>query len=176
MNNITSLHLKTALLYYYRFKRQYICVDEVYSNFNEIADVLVDTGHNIYEIEIKTSKSDLNKEKTKRKHKEYEEGWKKKQKFKGANKFYLCVPTELIEYTLKWIQQINPKYGLIEFYKNNNEVFWGDCLNFKKKASKLHNEYNKNISKNISKRLSSALCNAYINNIKLMERNYEKLD
>lgn len=172
MNNIGSLHLKTALLYYYRFKRQYVCVDECYSNFSEIADVLVDTGKHIYEIEIKTSKADLNNEKRKKKHQEYEEGWKKTQKIKGANKFYLCVPTELIPYAEKWIQKINPKYGLIEFLSDHYEPDgqWDRFLHFRKKASQLHKNYNTNLKRNITKRLSSALCNAYINQIHSMER------
>lgn len=178
MLNISSLHLKTALLYYYRFKRQYIVVDECYSNFNEIADILVDTGKNIYEIEIKLSKSDLNQEKRKKKHQEYEEGWKKSQKIKGANKFYICVPTELIPYAEKWIQEINPKYGLIEFNTQYyierkaryNITEWDKCLRFIKKASRIHSGYNKKLRRNIIERLPSALCNAYINQIQSMER------
>ncbi len=167
--NITSLHLKTALLYYYRFKRGYLCTDECRSYRYEIADILVDTGKQTYEIEIKLSKSDLNSEKKKGKHKidrTCEKVW-------GANKFSICVPTELITYAEKWIQEVNPKYGLIEFvskyYKIPYYGHWSEFLYFKKKASKLHNEYNKNLSKKISKRLSSALCNAYIRQIQLME-------
>lgn len=177
MINISSLHLKTALLYYYRFKRQYVCVDEAYSNFNEIADVLIDTGKNIYEIEIKTSKGDLNAEKNKKKHKVYEEGWKKIQKEKGANKFYICVPTNLMPYAEEWIKEINPKYGLIEFkstryleYRKRWAVYnWDQFLYFKKQASMLHKNYNKKLHDSIINRLPSALINAYLHNIYLME-------
>jgi hypothetical protein len=174
MINISSLHLKTALLYYYRFKRQYICVDECHSSFGEIADVLVDTGKSIYEIEIKLSKADLNKEKKKSKHnpEKYKNSWSGK----GANLFYLCVPTELISYAEKWIQEINPKYGLIEFnserYQKDKKYMyhrWNEFLHFKKRASQLHGNYNKKLSDNIISRLPSALCNAYINQIQLME-------
>ncbi len=176
--NITSLHLKTALLYYYRFKRQYICVDECSSNFGEVADVLVDTGKNIYEIEIKTSKADLSKEKSKRKHNKPKTDWEANQKVKGANQFYICVPTDLIPSAEKWIEEINPKYGLIEFnterYKKSG-FYWNELLHFKKRASMLNENYNQNIHKKIIKRLSSALCNAYINNIQLIKRRNEKM-
>jgi len=55
---ITSTHLKSALLHYCRFKRQWICADEVTSG-QFIADVLIDTGKFTIEIEIKISKSDF---------------------------------------------------------------------------------------------------------------------
>ena len=161
--NISSLHLKTALLYYYRFKRGYLCVDECYSTYGQIADVLVDSGKSIHEIEIKTNKSDLNQEKKKAKHKSNNTRY-------TINKFSLCVPTELIESAKKWIEEVNPKYGLIEFdthrykeYKlrytiNRYDIF----LKFIKKADTLNKEYNINHRKKIIKRLPSALCNAYI--------------
>ena len=178
MINISSLHLKTALMCYYRFKRQYIVADEIYSNFNEIADILVDTGNEIYEIEIKISKSDLNAEKKKRKHKNAEdEKWLKKRA-RGANKFYLCVPTELIPYAEKWIEEVNPKYGLIEFntirYMNRNNGYgtptWDQYRSFVKRASSLHDNYNKKLRDRIISRLGSISCNAYINQIEMMEK------
>ena len=163
MTNITSLHLKTALLYYYRFKRGYLCVDECYSGCREKADVLIDTGKAIFEVEIKLNKADLYKEKKKKKH--------KIDSFRGANNFYLCVPTELVEFTKKWIKEVNPKYGLIEFniqyYTERKARYgithWDKCLRFRKKASKLHNKYNSHLRQNIIKRLPSAIVNAYIN-------------
>jgi len=160
---IGALHLKTSLLYYYRFKRGYLCSDEVYSTYGQIADILVDTGKSIYEIEIKTNKADLYKEKKKAKHKPDNTRY-------TVNKFSLCVPTELVQSAKKWIQEVNPKYGLIEFdtqrykeYKlrytvNRYDIF----LKFIKKACILNKEYNVNHRKKIIKRLPSALCNAYI--------------
>lgn len=164
MYNITSLHLKTSLLYYYRFKRQYLVVDEVYSVCREKADILIDTKKAIFEIEIKINKGDLYKEKKKRKHKLDPE-------LKcGANNFYLCVPTDLISFAKKWIKEVNPKYGLIEFNTQYyierkaryNITQWDKCLRFRKKALKLHNKYNIGLKQNIIKRLPSALVNAYI--------------
>ena len=162
MINISSLHLKTSLLYYYRFKRGHLCVDECYSGCREKADILIDTKKSIYEIEIKLNKADLYKEKKKKKY--------KADSFRGANKFYLCVPTELIEFTKKWIAEVNPKYGLIEFNTQYyierkaryNITHWDKCLRFRKQALNLHKGYNIRLRQNIIKRLPSALCNAYI--------------
>lgn len=160
---MNALLLKTSLLYYYRFKRGYLCSDEVYSTYGQIADILVDTGKSIYEIEIKTNKPDLYKEKKKAKH-------KPDNKHYTVNKFSLCVPTNLIFFAKKWIEEVNPKYGLIEFdtqrykeYKlrytiNRYDIF----LKFIKKASTLNKGYNINHRKKIINRLPSALVNAYI--------------
>ena len=164
MNNITDLHLKTSLLYYYRFKRRYLCVTECYSGCREKADILIDTGKSIFEVEIKLNKADLYKEKKKKKHKI------DPLKCIGANNFYICTTTNLVPFTLEWIKEVNPKYGLIEFntqyYTERkaryNITQWDKCLRFRKKATKLHNKYNVYLRKNIIKRLSSALCNAYI--------------
>ncbi len=163
--SVGALHLKTALLYYYRFKRGYLCVDECYSGCREKADILIDTGKAIFEVEIKLNKADLYKEKKKKKH--------KADSFRGANNFYLCVPTELVEFTKKWIKEVNPKYGLIEF---NSQYYierkarygithWDKCLRFKIRARQLHTEYNKRLKNNIIKRLPSALVNAYISRL-----------
>lgn len=169
MHNITSLHLKTALLYYYRFKKRYMAVDEVYSICHEKADILIDTKKAIYEIEIKLNKADLRAEKKKKKHRV------DSLKCMGANKFYICIPTELVDYAKKWIKEVNPKYGLIEFdtqyyteFKSRYKITeWNVFLKFRKRAFNLHTRYNKHLKQKIIKRLSSALVNAYID---LLER------
>ena len=109
---LNANNIRTILMYYYRFKRQFPCVDEVKTDCNELADVLVMTKKHMIEIEIKTSKHDLIKgEARKSKH-------NKEDEKRIINKFFICVPTELIEETTKWIGQINSKYGLIEFNTN----------------------------------------------------------
>jgi len=160
---ISSLTLKCALMYYFRFKRQYICVDECFSGFREYADILVDTGKAFREIEIKISKSDLLAEKKKIKHKVF----KGKHKFYkpewGANYFYICVPLELKEYAEKWIEEVNPKYGLIT-YQDHEEVWrrkWEDKVHTCRNAKKLHSGYNEKLKTSMLKRLSSALANSY---------------
>ena len=170
MINISSLHLKTALLYYYRFKRRDLCSDEVYSGCREKADILVDTGKAIFEIEIKLNKADFYKEKKKKKH--------KVDSFRGANNFYICTTTDLISFAEKWIKEVNPKYGLIEFntqyYTERKARYgithWDKCLRFKIRARQLHTEYNKRLRNNIIKRLPSALCNCYIKLIESMDK------
>ncbi|MCK9543686.1 MAG: hypothetical protein M0R03_16830 [Novosphingobium sp.] len=126
IDKITSQHLKVALMHYYRYTRQFICCDEVKSFGREKADILVDTGKFFIEIEIKTSKSDLSQEKHKSKHRKNELGITKIENSKCATYFYLCVPKELKDYTEIWIEEVNPKYGLITF---NSERFLKDIEN-----------------------------------------------
>ncbi len=169
---MNSKHLKCALLSYFRYKRQYICVDECNSGFNEQADVLVDTGTLFLEIEIKVSKADLCAEKNKTKHKAFKGDYINKFNMHvkpewGANKFSLCVPEELKDYALKWIEEVNPKYGLI-IYLNNSRV-WEDRLQFVKNARFIHKEYNEKKRIIMMDRLASALANSYANEIKLIE-------
>ena len=108
---IHSGHLKTALLAYYRFRNRNICADEVFN-----ADVLVDNGKQIIEVECKISKSDLKADIKKEKHKL----WKQEPLTRHyiPNKFYICVPTELVDEALKWTEENNSNYGVIEFSRN----------------------------------------------------------
>lgn len=152
---LSAFHIKTTLMSYFRFKRQWICVDEVRGRVGELADVIVDTGSEIKEIEIKISKHDLWKgEAIKSKHKFSDEK-------RWPNCFYICVPTELIDEAKKWIEQTNPKYGLIEF---NSKLFeergyrnYLHYLTFLKKAKTLHPNYKQGNKDKIAKRLCSAL-------------------
>lgn len=160
---ISSFNIKCALLNYFRFERQYICVDECFSGFREYADVLVDTGKAFREIEIKTSKADLLKDKKKKKHDIY----KGKHKFYkpewGVNYFYICVPRELKEYAEKWIEEVNPKYGLIIYWQVDigYKDVKADKLLICRTPRKLHSGYNEKLKLSMVKRLSSALANAY---------------
>jgi len=154
---VNSFIIKTVLMSYFRFKRQWLCADEVHTEGGELADIVVDTGKEVREIEIKCNKYDLWKgEARKSKH--------KIASFRLINSFYLCVPTELVGEGLKWIEQTNTKYGLIEFnsklleeseYKN-----WLNYLSFKKKAKCLNSNY-KSMKEKIAKRLNSALITQY---------------
>jgi len=51
---ITAFDLKLALMQYFRFNRQWLCVDEFRG-----ADIIADTGKEIIEVETKITKSDL---------------------------------------------------------------------------------------------------------------------
>ncbi len=105
MNTPTALEIKATLIDYFRFKRQWLCAPEVSWDCG-LADILIDTGTEIREVEIKISKSDL-----------YNNEIKKLKHSRGVkcNRFYICAPTYLIDDTIKWVEQTEPFYGVIEY-------------------------------------------------------------
>ena len=157
---ITSHDLKLALMHYYRFQYGYICAEECAN-----ADILVDTGKEIIEVEVKISKSDLIEgEKAKiLKHRLYEMG--KSCHYNHPNKFLFCVPEELTNDAVVWTNELNPNYGVIQFNTkefiqcvNRNAVGWmyHNCyLTVRKSAKKLHEQYNDKTRWLISKRAVS---------------------
>lgn len=168
--NPDSHHLKEALMHYFRFKRQWICADEVRTGNWFIADVLADTGKWNIEVEIKTSKRDLITGEAKKNC-----GWRGRGKNKHdewttgqPNKFALCVPEDLSEVAEEWINKTNKNYGLFIYL---NKTWVQDRIWNKKTAKTLHKEYGKiNYRERIAKRLSS--CRAFelsnINNRKTL--------
>ena len=94
---ITAKHLKSALMSYYRFNEHCVVATEVdYSKIGGIADVMVDTGKQIYEIEIKIAKGDLiYNEVRKAKHAAFGDPFGYLSNL--PNKFYFCVPHYLVE-------------------------------------------------------------------------------
>jgi len=149
--------IKTTLLSYFRFKRQWVCATEVHCNIcGELADVMVDTGIEIREIEVKCSKQDLwQGEKNKRKHKWYNIGHKD-----IINFYYICVPTELLDEAKKWVEATNNKYGIIEFrtnYFQGNYFRFEEGLIFKKRAKRLSENYSQRLKENIMYRMCSEL-------------------
>jgi len=147
-------------LQYFRFKRQWVCVDEFRG-----ADIIVDTGKEIIEIETKITKYDLiNGERRKAtKHHNYKLG----QSFGllNPNKFMFCVPEKLVETALGLSAEINEKYGVIGFdietlEKRVNDG-WGiwHCNNLRiaKSAKNLHNNYNDKLRWAIAKRTSAKI-------------------
>lgn len=167
---LTAFHLKLALMEYYRFRRQYICVDE----FNG-ADIIVDTGSSIIEVEIKVDRSDLRRGEDKKvvKHDCYRRGISYHRCH--PNKYLFCVPTSLREVAEKTIQTLNPKYGLIlfdeaRFHRFTDQgwpAFLGDLVCTVKRAGKLHAKYSDKQSKLIAKRTSSKLATLMQNQFKL---------
>jgi len=155
---MTSLEIKHALLSYFRFKRQYICASECLNN-----DVMVITKNGFtIDIEVKISKYDLWKGEAKKfKHK-----WLKTNPSKNyhANKFYICVPTELLDEAEKWVNTINNKYGIIE-YSGNRNVF------IVKKASLLH----KFKSEKLANKIMMRVCSENINLIGRLLNEKEKI-
>lgn len=161
IDKVTSFELKLALLEYYRFERQWIAVDEFMG-----ADVIVDTGTEIIEIEVKMVKNDLvNGERQKRlKHINYAQG--RKYRWCHPNKFLFCVPVKLREVAEEMVAELNPKYGVIVFYDEQllNHLARGyrapmlcDYLSVIKRAQKLHTGYPLKQQRRIAKRCSSKL-------------------
>ena len=138
---ISSYYLKTALLSYWRFKRQFNVADEVSVCYTSM-DIAVDTGGFLFEVEVKTSKSDLVQgEKRKDKHDRYininsEKSTSYQSKY-IPNQYYICVPSKLVEVAKEWCNKINPKYGILQ-YKERNWGGWKDCIYVAKRAKFLH--------------------------------------
>lgn len=155
---ITAFDLKLALLEYFRFKRQWICVDEFRG-----ADVVVDTGKDVIEVEVKVSKSDLvNGERRKQwKHQSYK---RINYNRNCPNKFYFCVPQTLIDSAQKVCEKLNPKYGIIAFdvvsFNRHIQLGYGlfhsDYICMIRTAKRLHENYSK-LQEAIAKRASSKI-------------------
>jgi len=117
---------------------------------------MVDTGKEIREIEVKCSKQDLwQGEKKKSKHKWYNVGHKD-----IPNSYYICVPTELLDETKKWVEASNNKYGIIEFranYFQSNYFRFEECLTFIKRAKAISSIYSQRLKEKIVYRMCSEL-------------------
>jgi len=141
---VTAFDLKLALLRYFRFQRQWICVDEFCK-----ADVVVDTGKDILEVEVKVGKGDLeNNEAYKlEKHSAYRGGHS--YRLFHPNRFYFCVPESLVKSTMGICEKLNPNYGIIAFnpYVFERHIQWGylrphhECLRMARTGKRLHDEY-----------------------------------
>ena len=105
---VTALDIKHALMWYFRFKRQWICASECLDN-----DVMAITNKDIIDVEVKINKYDLwNGEAKKSKHRLYKNAPNWFHLYHG-NRFYICVPVYLEEEAKKWVEETNKKYGII---------------------------------------------------------------
>jgi len=130
-----------------------ISVDQVYLQTREIADVLLMTKAKtpiVSEIEVKISKADLERDKKKKKHKLYAEPGR----HECPHKFYFCVPADLKDIALTWVNEVNPKYGVIIF--KPEEIAVNNRLLIIKQASMLHKNNGQRWMMMFLKRLSSA--------------------
>lgn len=157
---VTAFDLKLALLQYFRFKRQCLCVDEFRG-----ADIIVDTGKEIIEVETKVTKSNLiDGEKAKAaKHQAYKFGGQ--FAYRCPNKFMFCVPEELVEIALNWANELNEKYGVIGFdaktFEKNINMNWdiwpSAYIRIAKSAKRLHKNYDNKLRWAIAKRTSAKI-------------------
>lgn len=159
-DNIHSGHIKKALMHYFRFKRGWICADEVKSGGGFIGDIIVDTEKYTMEVEIKTSKSDLIQGEAKKMTGWHGKGQNKHEEWKPtrANKFALCVPESLKKVALEWIDKTNQKYGL--YIYSHDRCLVQDRISTYKRASFLHKNYDvRKYLYKIARRLSN--CRAF---------------
>lgn len=164
-----SSHIKTALLHYYRFRRQFSLVATEVGGF--ASDVMaIDTGLNRFiEVEVKVSKSDMLADFKKGKHVDYLEYWKNSSEV-GLTKwipqeFYFAVPSSLMAYATNVIEGL--PYGLIEYTHHDPRTRgrihpWGDRVRIAVQASRMHRfPPSEKVIETIIKRMSSELCIAY---------------
>lgn len=134
-----TIRIEQALMHYFRYKRMCPCVSEMQVFAGFIADIVADDLKNIvYEVEIKTNIQDLKREikNKKTKHEWYKT---KSRPMRGIpNLFYFCVPPEMIEYTIKFANGINPNYGVMKYEEHN----WvQERIKIIKRAKRLQPEY-----------------------------------
>jgi len=166
---ITAFDLKLALLQYFRFQRQWVCVDEFRG-----ADVIADTDQDIIEVEVKISKYDLEKGELRkpRKHHFYSIG--RPYALCNPNKFYFCVLESLVVTAQRVCEKLNPKYGIIAFnpYVFERHIQWNyraphrECLRMARSAKRLHESYAK-CQEAIAMRTSSKI-------VSLMEYSFKR--
>lgn len=167
---IDSRFLKTAVMSYFRFERTYIVATEVNCKEFGIADVLIDTGEEIIEVELKRYKNDLTKnELTKEKHDLIKN---ENTELVYPNRYFMCVPDNLGREAERFIRSLNNDYGLIVV--NTKNKLNSRSAKVVKHAKKLHNNYNKDLSKAIVLRLCSELANLY--EVNLNEELKDELD
>lgn len=145
---VTALHIKHALLFYFRYERQRLCATEF-----EGMDVVVHDGFEVHEIEVKISKYDLWKgEAKKRKHGPASNscfgtiGYHAK-----PDRFSVAVPNELLEEAEKWVQATNPKYGILLFQN-------GVTICVRKSAKRLTSRVPGYPGQDWTKRISMRVC------------------
>jgi len=169
--------IKAALLYYYTFQRcsKLVCT-ELWDGFG-IADVIVLKDKIVTEIEIKISKYDLYNELKKGKEiPNYERtiddfGYKLNSKLitkhdvvsnsimPTPNKYYFCVPTELVDEAILFSNKLNSKYGVIEFIDTKIK----HSIKIRKKAHMIHTKDNSiNYERRMLERIPNDLVNKYM--------------
>jgi len=155
---IDSKFLKTAVMSYFRFERTYIVATEVNCKEFGIADVLVDTGDEIVEIEIKRYKNDLL---TNELHKEKHALMKDQltEYTYQPNRYFICVPDNLAREAERFVRSLNSDYGLIVV--NTKNKLNSRSAKVVKHAKKLHDVYSRDLSRAIVLRLCSELANLY---------------
>ncbi len=167
--------IKTSLLRYWRSKN-YWASFEVHSPYGDIEDIVAFKETHIVVVEIKISLSDLKRDIKKKKHKKIA---KRSYRYM-ANHYYFCVPKELEEKALKYIEKKHPLFGLmiydgdkakvetIYFGKRNPKPYiqmGGKPISVTRRAKKIA----KNPQKSFIKSAMNSMCNQLT---RLMEKKF----
>lgn len=160
---VTAEHLKAAVISYFRFERFWISATEVnYSEMSGIADILCDTGSEIIEVETKVVKSDLlDLELQKKKHDYFKSLEGDLVSKHVPNKYYICVPKNLARLAERFIQDVNPSYGLMIFDTREQEIH-SRIIAVKKHPTPLHSGYDDSVRNLLIMRLCSEVANFYL--------------
>ena len=150
-----SNNIKGCLLRYFRFKRGF-CVGTEVNTFG-LADIAGYDYSISFEVEVKTSKSDLKRDRFKEKHSNPD---------KMLNKFYFCVPRELLEETEKLVLTLNKDYGIIvydvtEHDLNKTKHYYVEEVTIYRRAKKLNDRDHTRFKRDLHMRISSELANMH---------------
>jgi len=158
-----SAEMKTKLLHYWRFSRNYNFIATEAGRFN--ADVIVSNGDTIIECEVKTSYPDFRLD-FKRKSKKHEiySNVAKWGAMEIPNKFYFAVENKITKKVESFLK--DTPYGIIEIL--NTELTLFKTTNSKairyckivKQARKLHNKFDARLHNMIVMRSGSELIRA----------------
>ena len=149
--------IKTALLHYYGFGKGMYCCTELSYSLGD-ADIFAIPKFNndkpksneLIEVEVKISKSDLMNEFKEDKHtknNKYLTFESKNISFAMPNKFYICVPEDLVDYCKQQLDIHNRDYVGILMYKprwaNDNRGKWlklDESISVVRKAKKIYKD------------------------------------
>lgn len=157
---MNSTEIKAALLYYFRYKRNFIAAPEIKTEYLGISDMLaLDKSGKAWDIEIKISIQDLKNDFKKVKHRYYKD-WNKDYLI-IPNYFYFCIPIELLEHKyIKELKEMN-YFGIITY--NQKSIYLNKKIYIHRKAPLINKTLNENHYKNlIIKRLVAECYNSYI--------------
>ena len=155
---LNSYEIKTLVCEYARYNRMWLCATECQTIGGCIADVLIDTGKDIIEVEVKVSIGDLKAEAKKGGY------WKKHDLLqKGGysntpNKFYFAIPQELELKAKPIVEEMFPHCGLIVA---------GAVMYFSIPSKRLHTNRNEH--------LKEAIINRAISEMVQLRRKLQKL-
>ena len=171
MNNNNIDKITTSLISYFRTFRQFVCACEVVLyNSHGYADVLIDTEDEIIEVEVFESKKKFKNENKDK----YIKHWNYKEKNAEImpNKYYICIPNNLLKEAEEWVNKNNKKYGILIFsdIEFNNHIIndprnIGKSITIYKKSKSMNNKYPLELKEKIIKRLSKFQANILLDRV-----------